>query len=332
MRDVARAAQVSQSTVSRILSAGNGVSVPISAQTTKRVLETVAELGYQPNLHARSLRGQKTQMIAMMIADIANPFYHILVRRVQDIAREHGYDMLIANTDHDPEFERHFLDGIIRRPVDGVILTPYHLKEHEISRMMTRTGVRVTVIGQHLNLPEVDRVFADDGLATHDAVRWLIQERGHRRIAYLSVPGTVPSRRREAGYRGAMREAGLNLPDVYVQPGAFTSESGDAAAAFLLALPEPPTAIVACNDLMALGCLEAANRLGVRVPEALAVVGFDDIPEARRTTPKLTTIAQFPAEMGEYMARALFERINSDEPLSARSYEVPCRLIVRESA
>ena len=332
MRDVARAAQVSQSTVSRILSAGNGISVPISAQTTKRVLETVAELGYQPNLHARSLRGQKTQMIAMMIADIANPFYHIMVRRVQDIAREHGYDMLIANTDHDPEFERHFLDGIVRRPVDGVILTPYHLNEHEIGRMMARTGVRVTVIGQHLQLPEVDRVFADDGLATHDAVRWLIQERGHRRIAYLSVPGTVPSRRREAGYRSAMREAGLDVPDIYVQPGAFTPESGEAATTFLLALPEPPTAIVACNDLMALGCIEAANRVGVSVPEGLAVVGFDDIPEARRTTPKLTTIAQFPAEMGGYMARALFERINSEESFPARSYEVPCRLIVRESA
>jgi DNA-binding LacI/PurR family transcriptional regulator len=333
MRDVARAAQVSQSTVSRVLSAGElSSSVPISAETIERVNSAVQALGYHPNLHARSLRGQKTQMIAMMLADIQNPYYHVMVRRIQDIARKHGYDMLISNTDHDPELEQHFLEGIKRRPVDGVVLTPYHLKQHDVEDLINRTGVKVVMVGQHMTPPTVDTVYADDESATCDAIRWLIRERGHTRIAYLGVPGTHPDKRRRAGFATAMAEAGLSVPAAYFETGDFEVESGARAALRLLALPEPPSAVFACNDLMALGCVTAAQQFGVKVPEKLAVIGFDDIPEASRVSPKLTTVAQYPAEMGERLANALFERIQADEDLPRRSFQVPLRLIVRESA
>jgi DNA-binding LacI/PurR family transcriptional regulator len=332
MRDVATLAGVSQSTVSRVLNQTASTSVPISEETTQRVFAAVKQLGYHPNLTARSLRGQKTQLIGMMIADICNPYYQVMVRSVQDVARARGYDVLISNTDHDPDTERSFPDSIIRRPVDGVILTPYFLSLDEVTALIDRTGVSVVTLGTYLGHPQVDAVFADDERATHEATQWLIRERRHERIAYIAVPGTHPSLRRVRGFERAMFEAGLAVPREYIAAGDFEFESGARAMRDLLKLPAPPTAVIACNDLMALGALMTAESLGYEVPDHVAVLGFDNIPEAARSWPKLTTIAQYPREMGERLATALFERIEGQELGLARTYEVPCRLIVRESA
>ena len=308
MRDVAELAAVSQSTVSRVLSNAGAGGIPISEETAHRIHEAVRQLGYHPNLAARSLRGQTTSLIAMMVADIGNPYYHHMARSVQDVARKHNYDVLLANCDHDPQLEHHFIEGIIRRPVDGVILTPYHLTSEDIDHMVQRTGVQVVVLGQHLENEFVDTVFADDGTASYEAMQWLIHERGHRRIAYI------------------------NTPAEYVHAGDFGIESGERAMRALMALPERPTAVFACNDLMALGCLMAANDLGLSVPGDVAIIGFDNIPEAARVYPPLTTIAQFPKDMGAQLANALFERIEGTISGPGRSFEIPCRLIVRDSA
>ena len=332
MRDVAELAAVSQSTVSRVLSkTGNG-GIPISEETSRRIHEAVKRLGYHPNLAARSLRGQATNLIAMMVADIGNPYYHHMARSVQDVARRHGYDVLLANCDHDPQLEQHFIEGIIRRPVDGVILTPYHLTEQDIDHLVQRTGVQVAMLGQNLQAEGVDYVFADDGMASYDAVRWLIQERGHRRIGYIDVPGTRPGDRRRSAYRRALIDSGIDAPAEYVQAGDFGIESGERAMRALMALPERPTAVFACNDLMALGCVLAAKELGLSVPGDVAILGFDNIPEAARVCPPLTTVAQFPREMGMQLANALFERIEGVATGPERSFEIPCQLIVRESA
>jgi DNA-binding LacI/PurR family transcriptional regulator len=332
MRDVAELAAVSQSTVSRVLSNTGSGGIPISEETAQRIHDAVKQLGYHPNLAARSLRGQTTSLIAMMVADIGNPYYHQMARSVQDVARRHGYDVLLANCDHDPQLERQFIEGIIRRPVDGVILTPYHLTAQDVDMLTQRTGVQAVILGQHVACENVDTVFADDGAASYDAVRWLIQERGHRRIAFIDVPGTRPGDRRRSAYRRALIDAGIDAPAEYVQAGDFGTESGERAMRTLMALPTPPTAVFACNDLMALGCLMATNDLGLSVPGDVAIVGFDDIPEAARVCPPLTTVAQFPREMGAQLANALFERIEGSYTGPARSFEVPCRLIVRASA
>jgi DNA-binding LacI/PurR family transcriptional regulator len=331
MRDVANLAGVSQSTVSRVLNPTSATAVSISEETKQSVFDAVKQLGYYPNLAAQSLRGQKTMLIAMLIADISNPYYHQMVRAIQDVARKRNYDVLIANSDHDPENEQHFIQGIIRRPVDGVILTPYHLTCDDIDALIDRTGVSVVSLGKHMCHDAVDCVYADDEKATYDATRWLIRQRRHKRIAYISVPGTHPSVRRVRGFQRAMKAAGLNVPEEYVAAGDFMFESGEKAMRQLLRLPSPPTAVIACNDLMALGCLEAAESAGFEVPSDVAVVGFDNIPEANRVMPKLTTIAQFPKEMGEKLATALFERIEGEVVGSARLFEVPCKLIARES-
>ena len=332
MKDVARLAKVSQSTVSRTLNQAASC-VPISQDTRRRILAAVEQLGYQPNLYARSLRGQKTRMVAMMIADISNPFYHPMVRAVQDIAHEHRYDVMVANSDHLRMNEEMFCEAIMRRPVDGVVIVPYHLTEQELDRLIERTGVVVVCLGQHIHHPLIDTVFGNDGLATFEAVRWLIEQRGHRRIGFIGVTQAFSAgARRYRGFERAMTEAGLAIPPEYTPIGDWSVESGQQAMLSLLALPEPPTAVFACNDNMAIGAIIAAQEQGWRVPEDIAVVGFDNIPAGTWIRPRLTTVAQYPREIGQRLGQALFERIEEKYSGPARRYEVRCQLIERESA
>lgn len=332
MRDVARLANVSQSTVSRVLSKSEE-PIPIGEETRQRVLDVIERVGYFPNLHARSLRGQKTRLIAMLIADIANPFYHPVVRAVQDVARGHHYDVLVANSDHKREDEQFFCESIIRRPVDGVIMVPYHLTDDELDEMIARTGVAVAVMGQHIHHPDVDVVYGNDEHGISEATCWLIQEKQHRRIGFIGVTAAFSvGVRRYNAFLQALESMGLTHPSDYFQIGEWDARSGAQAMRSLLALPNPPTAVVACNDLMAIGAMQTAQAMGYRIPEDVAVVGFDDIPEASWVRPRLTTVAQHPAEMGLQLATALFERIESTYGGPGRRNPVPCRLIKRESA
>jgi LacI family transcriptional regulator len=332
MRDVAKLAGVSQSTVSRVL---RGVSEPIaiSEETRQRVLEAIEQLGYHPNVHAGILRGQKTRMIAMMIADIGNPFYHPMVRAVQDIAYTHGYDVMIANSDHTLEGERHFAESVMRRPVDGIIITPWHLSDEDLGELIDRTGAAMAALGQHVNHPSVDIAFGKDGQAVYDAVTWLHKTKAHSRIGFIGVthPSTAGERRHK-GYEQALHDVGLDVHTHFEQFGDWSPQSGYHAMQQLLPLPTPPTAVFACNDLMAIGAMEAVQQSGLRIPDDVAIVGFDDIPAASWVRPRLTTVAQYPKEMGTRLAEAVFQRIDGEYSGPSRRFEVPCRLIERESA
>jgi len=332
MRDVARAAGVTQGTVSRVLS-GSFHGVTIREETRERVLAAVKELGYHRNQYASFLRGKKSHMIAMLIADISNPFYHPMVRAVQDVAYQRRYDVMIANSDHTREKELLFVESVVRRPVDGIVIVPYHLEDDDLDELMTRTGVAIAAVGNHIQHPRIDVSFADDARATQDLVRWLIDARGHRRVAMicadLAFPVTI---RRLTAFREAMREAGLELPPEYVVAGDWTVETGIRSMKQLMSLPERPTAVFAASDTIAIGALEAAEAMDLRIPSDVAIVGFDDIPEAQWVRPRLTTVAQYPAEMGRRLANALFDRIDGGINLDRRVFQVPCRLIERESA
>jgi LacI family transcriptional regulator/LacI family repressor for deo operon, udp, cdd, tsx, nupC, and nupG len=331
MRDVAQAAGVSQGTVSRVLS-NSSTTVAISEETRKRVMEAVEALGYHPNLVAQSLRTQRTYMIAVMIADISNPFYHTIVRTVQDIAREHNFDVLIANSDQRYEDEKLFCEAVIRRAVDGIVMVPYHLSTEEIDRVISRTGASIVALGQHIQHPAVDTVFADDERATFEAVSWLIKNKGHRRIGFIGVPDSFPpGPRRWRGFERAMRQAGLSFNPKYVEYGDFTDESGRLAMLRLLEQGDLPSAIFACNDRMALGAMGAALDRNVRVPEDVAIMGFDNIPEGTLIRPHLTTVAQYPEEIGQYLGKALFERIEGRETGPRRVFEVHCEIVERQS-
>jgi DNA-binding LacI/PurR family transcriptional regulator len=221
---------------------------------------------------------------------------------------------------------------MMRRPVDGIVMVPYHLTDEEIGMLIDRTGVHVVALASHLSHPEVDFVYSDDGGASRDTVRWLIETKGHRRIGFIGVPESYPpGQRRRRGYLSAMQEAGLPVLPGSEQIGDFSVESGYAAMRALLALPEPPTAVFVCNDLMAIGAILMAREQGVRVPEDVAVVGFDNIPETTYITPSLTTIAQFPAQFGARLAEALFERLEGKVTGIGRRFEIPLQRIERDS-
>jgi LacI family transcriptional regulator len=333
MQDVARAANVSQSTVSRILSpAPSGSKVAISDETKERVLAVVKELGYHPNQYARSLRGKKSHMIGMLIADITNPFYQTMVRAVQDVASQYHYSVMIANSDHLREKEVLFCESLLRRPVDGAAIIPYHLNDDDLQNLIARTGMAISVVGNHIQHPDVDITYADDTKASYETIRWLIEQRGHQRIAMICASHEFPVIiRRHGAFCRAMADAGLPVPVEYVIEGDWSVESGRRAISSLLELPVPPTAVFAASDTIAIGALEAAQEMNYRVPEDIAIIGFDDIPAASWVRPRLSTVAQYPGEMGTFLATALFQRIQGEYSGSSRRFEVPCRFIERES-
>jgi DNA-binding LacI/PurR family transcriptional regulator len=331
MKDVARIANVSQSTVSRVLSP-SASKVQISEETQQKVMAVIKELGYHPNQYARSLRGKKNHMIGMLIADIANPFYQTMVRAVQDVASQYHYSVMIANSDHSREKELLFCESLIRHPVDGAVIVPYHLNDEDIQDLIARTGMAISAVGVHIQHPEVDIAYGDDGKVTYDVIRWLIEQRGHKRIAMIRASEKFPVIiRRYGAFRRAMEDAGLPVPAEYVAEGDWSDESGRQAIRSLMELPVPPTAVFAAADTMAIGALETALELNYRVPDDIAIVGFDDIPASSWVRPRLTTVAQYPGEMGALLAKALFERILGEYSGQRRSFEVPCRFMIRET-
>lgn len=332
MYDVAKLAGVSQPTVSRVLNESD-TAVQISDETRARVLAAVETLGYRPNALARSLRTQRTQTIALLIADISNGFYHPIARAVQDVARQYDYEVLISNSDHFYENEIHFCQVVSRRPVDGVILVPIHLTEGDIEQYFRKTHTPVSMLGSHLHSEGVDVVYVDDERATYEGVRWMITERGYRDFGFIGVADDLPpGPRRLHGFRRALDEFGLTFDPRFYVEGDFKLEGGVAATRALLRAGDLPRALFVCNDLMAIGTILTLQEAGIQVPEDVAVMGFDDIPEARIVRPMLTTIAQDPRDIGLKLANALFERLDDAGITETRVFESERQLIIRDSA
>jgi LacI family transcriptional regulator len=328
--DVASLAAVSQVVVSAVLNPASRISV--SPDTRQRVLAAVDELGYVPNPAARSLRTQRTMTIAGVIPDISNPFYPAFQRGIQDVAECHGYDLLIANTDGVPEKERKAVRMLAQGRVDGIVLSPLHLVPDDI-RPAIDGGVALVVFGalHDLAITHVDRLAVDNEHAAHTAVSHLI-DRGHTRIAMIAGEADTPPRlERVRGYQRALADRALPHDEILIRGGDFTQAGGYQTMHELLKLQPRPTAVFAANDLMAMGALVALREAALRVPEDMAIVGFDDIPAAELVSPPLTTVAQFPNRLGQRAAEMLFERLAGKAPEAGRSEAMPFELIVRAS-
>lgn len=331
MEDVAKYAGVSRSTVSRVLGE-NATSIPISEETRKKILEAVRELGYQPNMIARSLRTQRTQMIAVMIGDISNAFYHPIVRAVQDTAAAFDYDVLISNSDHIYEHEKRFLNAILRRPVDGIIMAPHCLTNQDLDQFLERSSMPIVALGAQVEHPMIDVVGGTSESATYEAITWLIREKGHRRIGFVSTLGSMPpGPSRFRGYQRAMETAGLPIEHGFYQQAEFTIEGGRHAMQVFLAQDNPPTAVFTANSLMAIGAIKAAQDAGYTVPDGMAVMGFDDIPEATIVSPALTTVSRDLPKIGKQITDILFERIEGRVTGPGRFFQSEWQITVRES-
>ncbi|BDG62356.1 LacI family DNA-binding transcriptional regulator [Caldinitratiruptor microaerophilus] len=325
IRDVARAAGVSQSTVSRALN-GSGY---VSPATRARVLAAAAQLHFRPSHVARSLVSKATHTLGLLLPDITNPFFPAIARGVEDAAARAGYAVILCNTDRDPAHEEHYLAILRQRQVDGLVLIASSAAVgHRIARADFPAVVFVDRVPPGA---EADAVVVDNREGVRTATRHLLGL-GHRRIAFVGgSAGSGTSEDRLAGYLAALAEAGLNPDPGHIRAGDFTYDGGYAAGRALLGSPDRPTAVVAANDLMAIGVLRAAAELGLRVPDDVAVVGYDDIPLAGMLNPPLTTVAQPTYEMGERAARMLLERLAGKAPPEPRRVVLPARLVVRRS-
>ncbi|GES43709.1 LacI family transcriptional regulator [Rhizobium dioscoreae] len=325
-KDVARAAGVSQATVSMVLS-GGGASIP--AETWERITKAAKDLGYVPNRFAQALKTSRTMTIACIVPDITNPFYPSLIRGIQSVADGQNYDVITVNTDGTPERERHFLDWARQGRVDGVVGVFFTLKAKDFNPLV-EAGVPIVRIESSKKrggeIP-IDDIYVDSRAAAQTVTEYLLGL-GHKRIALVAGRGG-PQAHRIEGYRKALAEFGH--PDHVVIDDEFSEMGGVRAAESILNGDFRPTAIFAANDLMAIGVMQSLRERGIRIPEDIAVVGFDDISAAKLVTPTLTTVAQFQWKMGERAAQTLMDRLRGEKTGAGTAVEMPFDLIVRGS-
>ncbi len=323
IRDIAREAGVALSTVSHVLNDTRYVSPELRA----RVQAAADRLGYRRNGLARSLRTNRTQTIALVIPDIANPYYPALARGVQDVADAARFTTVVCNSDRSAAKERAIADALFDRRVDGVVFSPAS-GDRGVLDALAELDRPVVLIGSRVDDPRFDVVMTAPRGA-YEPVRHLAAL-GHRRIALVGGRSGDARPDKFTGYAAGLADAGLAVDDELVVAGDYTQAGGEAAAAALMARPSPPTAIVAANDLMAIGSLLWLRRAGYEVPRDVSVVGFDDIPQASIVSPPLTTVAVPKYEMGRVAADLLRQRLNGDGG-ERRRVVLPHRLIVRGS-
>ena len=323
--EVAKRAGVSASTVSRVLSQPDVVSL----KTRTRVLRAVDFLGYTPNSTAKNLRTARTGKLLVTVPDISNPFFSLILRGIEDAAQREEYAVLLGDTQHDERREQRYALMLNRKEADGLIFLGHRLPEAAQALVDAATRFAPVVNGCEFN-PRlgVPSVHIDNAVAAADAVS-LLYDLGHRRIAVITGPLVSPlSRERLRGASNVVRERGGS--DLIVAGGDFTVESGAAAAGRLLSGPVRPTAIFCFNDEMAMGVLDYARGAGVRVPDELSVVGFDDIRFARYMYPALTTVAQPMRAIGEETVKLLLS-ILADDTFVPQDVTLPHQLVVRAS-
>jgi LacI family transcriptional regulator len=324
LHDVAKRAGVSPMTVSRVVNGSGEVSPRLRA----RVEQALAETGYMPNTLARSLRARRTDTIALLLPDMTNPFFTTLAQGVETAAREAGISLLLANSDEREDEELRLVAMLLQRQVDGLLVVPAG-GGGETIRFCRDRNVRVVVVDRRPQEPGADVVRAD---AEHGALELgrLLVGLGHVEMAVLSGPASVlTSIDRATGFAAALEEAGLPAPRVL--HGNYTIDSGHEMAIRAMEHRPRPTALFAANNFIAIGVLHALDELGIRVPEDVALVGIDDLPQAMVTFPFLTVAAQPAVEMGRQSVAMLLDGLANPDR-APREVILPTEIVVRRSS
>lgn len=325
--DVARKAGVSSATVSRVL-AGNA---SVNAQLRARVMSAVKELNYQPNRVAQSLRVQSSNIIGLIIPDIQNSLFLSLVRAVEDLAYAHQLTVVLCNTDDNPEKQRSYLDIMRSQQAAGLVVVATHPKDAGMFAPIQAAGIPIVLVDREIAGLEADTVIVDNAHGTQMAIAHLITQ-GYERIAILAGPqGLTTGHDRLQGYYAAHREANREPEPELVKIGTFKRDSGYTLTHNLMSSPRPPDAILASNNLMALGCIRALHERGVRIPDEIALVSFDDMPWAEDLNPPLTAVAQPSYELGEQALELLLYRMKHPKA-SFRKVMLQPQLIIRKSS
>jgi LacI family transcriptional regulator len=327
IHDVAKRAGVGSITVSRVIN-NSGYA---SEEMRQRVLEAIKEMGYVPNRLASSLRSKRTNVLALVLTDITNPFFTVAARGVEDVASRAGYTVIFCNTDENQHKEQKYVEVLMQNRVDGIILVPSGSDSASVVTLQ-QNGIPVVVIDRHIEDKSVDQVRCDSVKGAYQLTQLLISL-GHRHIALLNGPQNVSTASdRLIGFNRALTEAGSNASEQVVISGAFTRESGLEMTRQVLELSPRPTALFAANNFIALGALRALEEAGMRVPEDMAVVTFDDLPESLVVSPVLTVAAQPVYEMAAKATEMLIKRLTDKGLEGFEEVIFPTKLIVRKSS
>lgn len=329
LKDVAEHAGVSIKTVSNVVRGEHRVA----EETRKRVLRSIDELGYRPNVSARHLRTGRSGVIALAVPELTAPYFAELAAAVIAVAKSRSCTVLIEDTGGDPEEELRIACGLSEPLIDGVLLSALRLNSAALAARPRR--VPLVLLGERDYDVPADHVLIDNVTAAREATAHLLAL-GHRRVAAIGAQrgaDAATAHQRMRGYQEALYQAGVPYdPSLAVEAGAYHRAEGARALHALLDLPEPPDAVFCFNDLLAAGVVRAAADRGVRVPDDLAVVGFDDVEQATYSVPSLTSVSPDKAEIARLAVDALLRRIEGDPEEPHRTLRAGHRLVVRESS
>jgi len=327
LKDVAKLAEVSIATASRVINNSDKVN----EVTRKKVLKAVKVLDFKPSRVAQRLRVKdgKKKLIGLIVPDIQNPFYVDVLRGVEDTSYANNYAILMCNFAQDESKASLYIDLMQTESVDGLILAPVNEKDKKVISLV-ESGLPIVCVDRGLADLDVDIIVVDNENGAYNAVKLLI-EKGHKRIAYIAgLPHIPTTKQREAGYLNALNEAGIPFDGELIKFGNSKHESGQKLAKELLNMENPPTALFTGNNLITLGALETIHSMCLKIPDDIAIIGFDDMPWSISLNPPLTAVSQPGYEIGKRAATMLFQRIN--EPTSEYvKLELKTKLIIRKS-
>ena len=328
--DIAKKANVSPMTVSRVINnSGN-----IRATTKKRVQEAIEELGYVPNSNARSLTSKKTKLLSLLITDITNPFFTSVARGAEDKAMQMGYQILLSNSDENVTKEANYIDMVLSTRVDGVLIAPTGDESLKQIKKLEKHNIPVVLIDREIQGFKGDLVIGDNYEGSRKLIEHLIQL-GHKNIALVNGPQNVSTaRERQRGYEETLKLNGLEINSNYISHFRYKKDYADKIVNNLLSLPkgEQPTAIFAANNFIAASTIHALERSGLRVPDDIAVVCFDDIQPIASFNPFLTVASQPAYSYGFLGVQFLIERIEGNAPRDFRRIVLPPEIKLRESS
>ena len=326
IKDVAREAELSVATVSRVLNH----SANVSEEAVMRVNEAIAKLGYSPNFLGRNLRKRETNVILVIMPSSEHTFYNKIVAGIQRYAQPRGYDIISAASNSTSEIEVRQMNMLFNRTVDGVILLGTSYSAETLNSLSKNYDIALCCEG--VEGANVLTVVVDDELAAYDAVKALAAQ-GHKKIGFIGANDTsASSRRRRKGYLRAIAECGLDIRAEYMCLGTFEYEHGAVGLEQLMKLPDPPTAVFCVSDLLAISAIHKAEDMGIKVGKDLSIMGFDNITMCEMMLPTVATVEQPCGELGETVVKKLISNFN--KPLEKKDngqYTVPHRVIMRDS-
>ena len=329
MREVATKAGVSAMTVSRVINE----SPRVSDEVRRRVEAAIADLGYVPNRLARGLIRQKTGALGLIVPDVANPFFTLVVRGAEEVAWRAGYHVILCNTQADIDRERGYIEDMLSFQVEGLLLAPVGERSRPNLRVLRKNNVPFVLIDRTIGGYDGDLVQGDSVGGARQLIEHLIGL-GHRRIGMVTETAEVSTARdRLEGYRHALEHAGIEYsPELVLEASATDVGSAHDATLALLDLADPPTAIFSVNNIAVVGVAEAVRERGLRIPEDIAVVCFDDIEHASRFHPFLTVMAQPAETFGTIATQLLLDRLAGRIEQRRRLVVLPADFVVRESS